>query len=207
MVKTYAIINQNLKGLQDYYITDHRTVIAERIIDEDEVLHNFEEMKAGVLKAIEEQLEAAITKKFNEVSREIDGFTVTVDKDALMAQTATLLGVELADLAGDFETALDALILFFKTEYEQTGTNPIGVTFDKVEYDTSRYVTGSFATDEDYQFTDYTIDNGNVVMVTYEKDGATVRFLLNYNIYKVKVTLADGEEYVLDSYGFVKIDG
>ena len=207
MVKTYTTINQNLKGLQDYYITEHRTVIAERIIDEDEVLQNFEEMKAGVLKAIETQLEAAITAKFNEANRELDGFTVTVDKDALMAQTATLLGVELADLAGDFETALDALILFFKDEYEQTGANPVGVTFNKVEYDTSRYVTGSFATDKDYQFTDYTIDNGNVVMVTYEKDGEIVRFLLNYNIYKVKVTLADGEEYVLDNYGFVKIDG
>ena len=44
-------------------------------------------------------------------------------------------------------------------------------------------------------------------MVTYKKGNETVRFLLNYNLYSVKITLADGEVYVLDNYGFVKIDG
>ena len=207
MVKTYTVINNNLKALQDFYITDHRTIIAERVIDESEVARNFEEMKTGILLAIETQLEAMITAKFNEVNRELDGFTVTVDKDALMAQAAVLLGVEAEALEGDFETRLDALILTFKNEYDAQGQNPIGVTFDTVEYDTSRYVTNSFATDKDYAFTNYTIDNGNVVMVTYTKGTETVRFLLNYNLYQVKVTLADGVEYTLENYGFVKIDG
>ncbi len=206
MVKTYAVINSNLKELQDFYIVEHRTIISERVIDEEEQLRDFEEMKAGILLAIETQLEAAITAKFNEMNRELDGFTVNVDKDALMAQAASLLDVEESALEGKFEDDLDALILSFKNEYDETGANPVDVTFDTVEYDTSRFVTDSFATDTDYQFTDYTIDNGNVVMVTYQKGSEIVRFLLNYNLYKVRITLADGEEYVLDNYDFVNID-
>ena len=42
-------------------------------------------------------------------------------------------------------------------------------------------------------------------MVTYEKDGNRVSFILNYNIYKVRVTLADGSVHELGSYDFVKI--
>lgn len=207
MVKTYTTINNNLKDLQDFYITDHKTILSERVIDESEVLRNFEQMKAGILHAIETQLEEMITAKFNELNRELDGFTVTVDKDALMAQSAALLGVEVSEIEGDFSADLDALIRTFKDEYDEEGSSPVEVVFNSVEYDTSRYVTNSFATDKDYQFTDYTIDNGNVVMVTYKKGNETVRFLLNYNLYSVKITLADGEVYVLDNYGFVKIDG
>ena len=124
-----------------------------------------------------------------------------------MAQSAALLGVEVSEIEGDFAADLDALIRTFKDEYDEEGNSPVEVVFNSVEYDTSRYVTNSFATDKDYQFTDYTIDNGNVVMVTYTKGNETVRFLLNYNLYSVKITLADGEVYVLDNYGFVKIDG
>ena len=42
-------------------------------------------------------------------------------------------------------------------------------------------------------------------MVTYEKNGERVSFILNYNIYTVKVTLADGSVYELGTYDFVKI--
>jgi hypothetical protein len=43
-------------------------------------------------------------------------------------------------------------------------------------------------------------------MVTYEKlDKTTVRFVLNYNIFTVKIIL-DGEAYVLEPYGWMRLD-
>ena len=45
----------------------------------------------------------------------------------------------------------------------------------------------------DYDYTDYTVDNDLIVMVTYaHEDGRTRSFILNYNIYDVEVRLEDG---------------
>ena len=56
-------------------------------------------------------------------------------------------------------------------------------------------------------YTDYTVDNNLVVIVTYRcpKTGDTVRFLLNYNIYSVTVRLDDEHTYTLGKYEFVPI--
>jgi hypothetical protein len=74
--------------------------------------------------------------------------------------------------------------------------------------------------DEDYVRTDFTCDNGNVVMVTYESvvDGNTTVFILNYNVFSVKIKLDDAllekfadderlgaDGYItLDKYDFIK---
>lgn len=72
---------------------------------------------------------------------------------------------------------------------------------------TSKYsfLTDSSAFDENYVYTDYTNDRGNIVLVTYKdpKTGDEVRFLLNYNIYTVKVKLDDGKVYTLGKYEYV----
>ena len=69
------------------------------------------------------------------------------------------------------------------------------------------YITDSIATDNDYVYTDFTIDNDLVTMVTYQDraTGDTVRFILNYNIYAVTVDLGNGQVYELDRYGFVPV--
>ena len=73
---------------------------------------------------------------------------------------------------------------------------------------TSKYsfITESGAMDENYVYTDYTSDRGNIVLVTYtnEKDGKQVKFLLNYNIYTVEVKLGD-TTYKLGKYDYVPI--
>jgi hypothetical protein len=72
--------------------------------------------------------------------------------------------------------------------------------------------TNSEATDrKNYVSTAYTLDDERLVMVTYSdayKGGEEVnevRFILNYNIFSVKVTL-DGTTYEIPSYGYVRIE-
>ena len=52
-------------------------------------------------------------------------------------------------------------------------------------------------------------DNNLIAMVTYRcpETGDEVKFIINYNIYTVKVTLSATESYTLGKYDFVRIDG
>ena len=96
------------------------------------------------------------------------------------------------------------------------------VTSDDISYKSKyKYVTDSIGTDDNYAKTDFTCDNGNVIMVKYEKEvngvKDTVVFLLNYNIFSVKIKVdttvhsnvaeyCDEDGYItLDPYSFVKI--
>ena len=63
---------------------------------------------------------------------------------------------------------------------------------------------------DDYVYTKYTNDDGNIVAVTYGgKNGndneAKVTFILNYNFFDVTVEYA-GKEYTLEGFGYIKID-
>ena len=103
-------------------------------------------------------------------------------------------------------------------EGNYNGANLSGVVHElsvaAFEVDFSFYVTDSEATDKDgYKETNYTIDNGNVVMVTYQKGTEKVNFILNYNSYAVRVTyenpLVEGDEptlYTIPSGGYIVID-
>ncbi len=80
----------------------------------------------------------------------------------------------------------------------------------EINYDFNQ--TTSEATDaKNYVSTAYTLDDERLVLVTYSNETATkaatksVSFILNYNIFDVKVTL-DGTTYTIPSYGFVRID-
>lgn len=54
---------------------------------------------------------------------------------------------------------------------------------------------------DDYEKTEYTLDNGLIVMVSYE--GGT-SFILNYNIYTIQVRL-NGTVYTIEPYGYQTI--
>ena len=91
--------------------------------------------------------------------------------------------------------------------------NNVLVTFSDFEYGTGDYVTkysyitDSCTFDKDYVYTEYTVDNGNVTMVTYQKGDSVVRFILNYNNFKITVKLSATESYTIDAYGWQRIDG
>ena len=80
----------------------------------------------------------------------------------------------------------------------------------KFEYETEYNFSSSSESDsDDYLASDYTTDNGNVVMVTYKDTSAAagkeVVFLINYNNYDVEVKL-DGVVRTISRMNYVRID-
>ena len=111
------------------------------------------------------------------------------------------------------ELVLD-IIAKYTAEYPETnGGNDYVVTLnaENLEYESKySFYTDSIATDENYVYTDYTNDIGNIALVTYEKknsDGTVdkVQFILNYNIYTVTVDLGDGKVRTLGKYEYERI--
>ncbi len=81
----------------------------------------------------------------------------------------------------------------------------------EVEFDFNR--TNSSAIEgERYDSTDYTLKDERLVLVTYSnatKDQAEtlrVQFILNYNIFSVKVRMPNGQVYEIAPYDFVRVD-
>lgn len=210
VVETYAQLNRELGPLQSFKISDHKILIAERVIDPDEVEANNALLKAELLAMLEDQLAAAIEEKFTELRADSAnigrGFTLRVDKAALLSQFATLINVETAEFDADFVAKMDALLAEFASEYNVDGPDPVELVFSEISYENSAYdfITDSEATAKDYDRTDYTVDNGNVVMVTYSNGTETYSYILNYNIYSVTVVI-DGVTHTLAQYGYEKL--
>jgi len=80
------------------------------------------------------------------------------------------------------------------------------IELDAVSFAFENVFTDSDSEAEDYAFTDYTIADDSVVVVTYEKrDGSdTVEILLNFNVFSVKVNY-NGKTYILSPYGYERI--
>ncbi len=211
---TYKKLNDAIGDLQDYKITDHDFIITERVISDAEKAANALRLQDEILEILEAQINSAINAKFDELHEGGSAnygkkIKLVVDRAALIAQFAEILNMTADDLdAGEFKTKLDALIAAYQTEYAGAAeeSNTVTVSISSIEYDSKySYITDSFAQDSDYETTNYTVDNGNVVMVTYKKGDKEVKFVLNYNIYAVTVRLDADTEFVLDSYGFKRI--
>ena len=75
-----------------------------------------------------------------------------------------------------------------------------------------RYVTDSvsidaaFEANTAYNATIYTIDDGSIVLVTYAKGADKVHFLINYNMFSVRVNIEGMDEITLNPQSFVRID-
>lgn len=213
VLDSYAELNGLIGSLQSYTITDHKILIGERIIDEEESVANFIKLKNDFIQQTKDQLISAIDDAFTALREENAGtgrgIKLTVDTDALVSQAAEALNVAKSKLEND---AFYADIAAIKTEYEAryNSANEAAyvLNFAGIEYDAKYdYVTDSNATDgAGYDKTDYSVDNDSIVIVTYTNGEDTVRFILNYNIYKVRVKFEDGTMYDLDKLGYVKID-
>ena len=360
VVLNYNKLNNAIGDLQDYMITDHKTVIGERVVDSVEQIANYKLLMNELISMMDGQLDVAITRAYEALSENgEDGWAVkvVVDKNTLMTQfeeilkldfdgSAVTANAKLSALIAEFEADLDALIAAYATEYpglpensdkeyvvsfneliygvsdvllsemltvmesgikafvnealdyvnsynagpESEGKNKLkfvlnvgrdamlkamadvckidmatlanteGVLYDGVtdtfgaqvdriaskyealhadfeekrdEYGdldsnsfkkysltmsnidtetlylyTSKYsfLTDSKAFDDNYVYTDYTSDRGNIVIVTYTKGDEQVHFLLNYNIYTVEVKLGDAT-YKLGKYEYIRIEG
>ena len=217
IVETYSKLNMAIGDLQNYEIVGHTTLIAERVIDSGEVAVNNGLIMDEFLNAVESQLVADINAAYDEMFGDPDNYgrfvKATVDTEALINIAIDKLNLsrEYLDECG-FIARLEAMANKYETEYpgiSADGKTPYVVELNSVSYESAyEYVTDSFATDSDYDFTRYTVDNNLVVLVTYRNaEGDTVRFILNYNIYSVTVRLdAESEPITLAKNGYIRLD-
>ncbi len=218
VVETYDRLNDAIGKYQKYNIVDHTTLIAERVIEESEDAANMTALRNELIEMIEDQIRGNVADAFDSMFDDPEnygrGVKLTVDKTALIAQACELLNLTEDELlATDFDEKLDNIVTKYEGMYNGATTNqrgPLSVEFSAVEYNSKySYITDSLATDKksSYVYTDFTIDNDLVTMVTYKdmETGDTVKFIINYNIYSVLVNLGDGQVYELGRYDFVVV--
>ena len=238
IVEKYSIINKELGGLQEYKITAHEVLIGERVIDDQEREANLKALMQEFADRFDSALHSQIDKKLAEIrdpngdgdysdndpNKRIRVEYTDAHLDILVAIAHDMFELdENEQLPDTFRADLKKVLDKYKAEYQLNGSTA-GITYVDVienadddqlwingfDYESQyQYVTGSTARDDDaYDRTDYTVDNDQIVMVTYEHaDGRKTSFILNYNLYSVEVTLAEGDvTYVIPKYGFVRID-
>ncbi len=231
---TYHKLNVELSGLQEYEIVDHKVIISERTPEYRERLANYNLLKAELIEQLKAQLIVAVDAKIDEISDNGKQLRVDVDVDALYDQFISILNqypsytegsykysdliendvvvLENGDTVNAIKQAIREIAIAYANEYPGAGEDSLVLDFDSIEYSTKyHFNTVSKATDDDddYVFTDYTLDNGNVVMVTYQKGNDTVSFVLNYNIYSVDVIIDGvngGRPITVGHYGYYRID-
>ena len=221
IVENYAYLNSMIGDLQNYEIYDHEILIAERVIEEDELKANFSKLGAEIVSFLDAQLlsniDDAIAALKGDPANYPKRILLEVDREALYADFAEILNVTVEELKAEHESfiaSVEEVIVKYETEFAGAAdeSNNVVVVFDDFEYGTEKYsskytyITDSFAQDEDYVETDYSITNGNVTMVTYRLGDDVVRFILNYNSFDINVKLSATETYELSAYGCVRID-
>lgn len=222
ILTTYQELNNQIGDLQSYEIVDHRALISERIIEDEEMAVNYVLLMNEMLAVLDAEIAAKLDDAYRVLSENPDGYTkrvkVVVDRTSIMAQFAEILNLDIATVeaylldssneASGFGAAVDALINKYTSQYvgDDANGNSYVVAISSVEYESKySYITDSTAFDKNYVKTEYTIDNGNVTMVTYKKGNHEVKFILNYNNYSVDVRLDANTVYTIAKCDYVRI--
>ena len=213
LVEQYSELNAAIGDLQGYEIVEHKTLIAERTLSAEENAAVMNQLKDEFITLVENQIVSAVSAAFdsmyNDPANNGRGVKLTVDADALIAQAVALFNITDEELAADnLDDRINELKAYYENRYAGSADS-LTVTFDAVDYVSEYdYVTDSFATDANYDKTEFSVDNHFVTMVTYRdvKTGDEVRFILNYNIYTVDVVLDANTTLTIGEYGYVRID-
>ncbi|MBR2343307.1 MAG: hypothetical protein IKA64_03540, partial [Clostridia bacterium] len=211
----YNRVNSVLAKLQKYEIVNHDVLIAERVIGDDEVLVNNRLLASEFITNAEAALAKLIADTYDEMRKDETnvgvGLMVDVDVAALTAIAADMLDMTESELeSSGLNAGLNALAMRYEAEYAGIeGKKSFEVVFDTLSYESQyNYVTDSVATDKDnYDYTDYTVDNRLVTIVTYRdaETGDEVQFILNYNIYAVTIRFEDGTVREIGATSFVPL--
>ncbi len=213
IVTTYAVLNDAIGSLQDYEIYDHNVIVCERVIEDEEMKANYVLLQNEIVELLKEQLTVCVDNAYAELKAGGEAnyakrLMLAIDKNALLIQFSEILNVPVNELDSGFVAAVDAIITNYSTEYSgaESAENSYVVSFSAIEYSSKySYITDSAAFDKDYVRTDYTIDNGNVTMVTYRKGNDKVSFLINYNNFSVTIRLDANTVITLDKLSFKKL--
>ncbi len=217
IVSTYKELDNVLGDLQKHEIVDHTTLIAERIIEEKESEANYKLLKDELIVLLDKQILDSVDAALSALKADDANFGKRVKVDftdaeveALLVTFADILNLTLEELkASELDEAVYALIASYEQTYAgaEDPALTVPVVFDGFEYASNyKFITDSFATDSDYEYTTYTVDDGNVTMVTYKSGESVVRFILNYNNFSVSVKLDADNVYNLDKHSYIRID-
>ena len=217
IVANHKKLDDAIGDLQDYEIVDHAVLKAERVTGSKETAANYVLLENEIVELVEEQLVAAI----NATLASLKGDPANYDKRVKVAFTDAdydKLAVAFSDAlnrtvdeikSAEFFSTVKAVIAKYEAEYAGAAdeANNVLVVFDGFVYE-SRYsfITDSVATDKNYVFTKYTIDDGSVTMVTYQKGDDVVKFVINYNHYAVTVRLDANTVIELAGFSYERLD-
>ena len=237
IAEQYTKLDDAIGNLQKYNIVDHKIILAERVIERAEMERNYanlaDEYSEAIDLAIAGAIDAAI-KANREEGNVNRGVALNVDVESIVENFASAIHVDDADVLAamqaiakgetptiEIESYISKNLLAVMSviekytdmyPYSEQGNGSkkiVNYGGADVSYESLySYVTDSYATEENYKHTDFTCDNGNVVMVTYRhpETNHEVKFILNYNNFVVDVRLAAGEEPIrLDAYAYHKI--
>ncbi len=165
---------------------------------------------------IASKLEAYVSAKYNAlISADNPAPVVTLDcnNEEIISAAVAMFG--LLPLHIESVESLDKVISKYENDYSSTrpAAEVVEVVFGDQAADLEyaslySYTTDSVCTDKKgYVYTDFTCDNGNVVMVTYRNaaTGHTVDFILNYNNFAVDVVVEAGKDPItIDSCGYIR---
>ena len=216
VVLNYARLNKAIGDLQGYKIIDHKIILGERVITEAEAEKNYTLLKEELIEMLDAQIAAVVAEGYKHLAetetsygRNLAVVISADDRAALMAQFADILQLEVSEIEGtEFSAAIDEVIAYYTAEYAAKDAGDYVVTLNQIEYNSKySFITDSDATaGDDYKFTDYTSDVDNISLVTYSNGTDTVSFVLNYNMYSVKVILDGVELPELGEYTCIRID-
>ncbi len=214
ILTTYTKMNSVLKNLQDYEIVYHTTVLAERTAEASERFANYKLLKAELLELLRAQIVETVDSA---VVANGSAVKVVVDVDGIYSQIVNdilnkyeeEIKADIVDGKNALREAIRLIAVEFATEHPGNNT-PVEVKISEVvcddDYSKYSFTTDSTIYDAEYEATDYTLYNDNVVNVTYKKGTSTVNFILNYNLYDVSVKLdANQEAIVIPMYGAIMI--
>ena len=232
IVEQSSVIDEAIGDLQLHKIVNHSTLLSERVLNADDTYANNLRLVEEFISKLDSTISAKIDKAIKDMRDDDNNigkglkFSVSSESvDEILANAADRINVSVEQLCRDYE--LDHLVSHVIDKYEiqySQGSVEVTVNADEINYKSKyKYVTDSNATDENYVKTDFTCDNGNVVTVTYEREingeKETVVFLLNYNVFSVKIRIdetlhpnyleyCDKDGYIiLDSFGYARIEG
>ena len=210
---TYHKLNSELKDLQLYHIVDHEVLVVERTPEEKELKADYALLEAEILMLLDTQISKAADDAVDSLANNPADYgrkiKVVVDAEALYTQFAGILNkyIDLINSTADENgvTSLKAGVLAiankYATEYPGADENSVVVNFSEIVYESVySFKTDSCGDSDNYDKTEYTIDNGNVVKVTYKLGDKVTYFILNYNLYAVDVMLSDGTSVHLEAY-------
>ncbi len=242
IVNQYNILKDAIGDLQNNIIAGHSTLIGERIIERAEIVDNFEHLITEFISAASTQLEAKIADtaealRESNLFAHYSGLYADIDERSLVLAIIDALNIDEDDAREEKLTVSEAAIIGVEVESETTlydvilakvsalsaefaesypksqRSYRIKLSASDVNYTSLyKYNTDSYATDKNYETTDYTCNNKNIVMVTYldESTGKTTVFFINYNVYDVKIKVdADlhaGVADKLDESGYITLE-